>query len=139
MDLVNEVQLGVTKGTGVEEAVQQNFSGENSEVGIYLAMARQAEREGYPEVAGVLKCIAWEEAIHAAHFAELNGVISQSTKENIEKMLKGEQMANKKKKEAATKAKEEGIDPAHDFFDESSKDEARHARALQGLLDRYFS
>lgn len=137
-ELINEVQLGVTKGTVVEDAVRMNFQGETSEVGIYLAMARQALREGYPEVAEALKTIAWEEAEHAAHFAELNGMISTSTKENIQKMLNGEISANKGKKEAATKAKENNIDHAHDYFDESSRDEARHARALEGLLKRYF-
>lgn len=138
LDLINEVKLGVTKGTELEEAVDMNFKGETSEVGLYLAMARQAQREGYPEVAEVLKRIAWEEAEHASHFAELNGKISSSTKENIEKMLKGEQGANKGKREAAVKAKEMGIDHAHDYFDESSRDEARHAQMLKGMLDRYF-
>jgi len=132
------VKLGITKGTAVEDAVRRNFKGETSEVGLYLAMARQAEREGYPEVAGALVSIAWDEAWHAAHYAELNGLISASTKENLEKMLAGEQGANRGKREAAVKAKEEGIDHAHDFFDESSRDEGRHARALEGLLKRYF-
>ena len=85
-----------------------------------------------------LEKIAWEEANHAAQFAELNGLISASTKENLEKMLAGETMANRGKKASATKSKEEGIDPAHDFFDESSRDEGRHARALEGLLKRYY-
>lgn len=138
MDLINVVKLGVTKGTVVEDDVTANFRGETQETGLYLAMARQAQREGLPEVAEVLKRIAWEEAEHAAHFAELNGMISESTKENIAKMLAGEIGANKGKKMAATKAKENDIDPAHDFFDESSKDEARHAQMLKGLLDRYF-
>lgn len=139
LDLINEVELGVTKGTPLEEDVKKNFNGENIEVGLYLAMARQAEREGYPEISEALKSIAWDEAWHAAHFAELNGEIEASTKANLEKMLKGEIMANKSKKESAKKAKENDLDAAHDFFDESSKDEARHARALKGLLDRYFS
>ncbi|MDN5364505.1 MAG: rubrerythrin [Eubacteriales bacterium] len=138
MDLVNENKLGVAKGTALQEAVDMEFKGETWEVGIYLAMARQAQREGYPEVAEVLKAIAFEEAWHAARFAELNGKISASTKENIEKMLKGEQEANKGKREAAVKAKENGLDEVHDALDESSRDEARHARALQGLLERYF-
>ncbi|SDC38300.1 MULTISPECIES: ferritin-like domain-containing protein [unclassified Candidatus Frackibacter] len=138
MDLINENKLGVTKGTEVEEAINNEFKGESMEVGLYLAMARQAQREGLPEVAEVLRRIALEEAAHAARFAELNGKISESTKENIEKMLKGEQMANKGKREGAVTAKEAGIDPAHDVLDESSKDEARHARALKGLLERYF-
>jgi len=137
-ELVNENKIGVTKDTVVAEAVEMNFKGETSEVGLYLAMARQAQREGYPEIAGALKTIAWEEAEHAAHFAELNGMISTSTEENIKRMLAGEQGANKGKREAALKAKEAGIDPAHDFFDESSRDEGRHAKALEGLLQRYF-
>ncbi|MDN5326465.1 MAG: hypothetical protein PWP41_1161 [Moorella sp. (in: firmicutes)] len=137
-ELVNDVKLGVTKGTVVEDAVEANFKGETMEVGLYLAMARQALREGYPEVALTLEKIAWEEAEHAAHFAELNGKISASTKENLEKMLAGELGANKGKREAAVKAKENNIDHAHDFFDESSRDEGRHARALEGLLNRYF-
>lgn len=137
-ELVNEVKLGVTKGSELEETVRMNFNGETGEVGLYLAMARQAEREGYPEVAAALIKIAKEEAEHAAHFAELNGLISASTKENIEKMLRGEQAANKGKREAAVKAKELGIDHAHDYFDESSRDEGRHAQMLEGLLKRFF-
>ncbi len=104
----------------MEEDVQMEFRGETIEVGLYLAMARQAQREGLPEVAEVLKTIAFKEAAHAARFAELNGRISTSTKENIEKMLKGEIEANNGKKEAAKKAKEAGFDEAHDALDESS-------------------
>lgn len=137
-ELINKNKLGCAKGTAVEETVEQNFKGETSEVGLYLAMARQAQREGYPEIAAALESIAIDEAWHAAHFAELNGKISESTKENIEKMLSGECAANKGKREAAVEAKEKGCDPAHDFFDESSRDEGRHARALEGLLQRYF-
>lgn len=138
MELISENKIGVTKGTGVEGAVRNNFKGETCEVGLYLAMARQAFREGYPEVALVLKDIAMEEAWHAASFAEMNGDISISTKENIENMLAGEEGANKGKREAAIKAKEDGVDEAHDFFDVSARDEARHARALGGMLERYF-
>ncbi|HLE02207.1 MAG TPA: ferritin family protein [Dehalococcoidia bacterium] len=138
MELVNEVKIGVVKGTGVEEAVEGNFRGETAEVGLYLAMARQAQREGYPEVAEALIRIAWEEAWHAAGYAELAGRISPSTRENLERMLQGEAAANRGKREAAVKAKELGVDPAHDFFDESSRDEGRHARSLEGLLKRYF-
>ena len=115
-----------------------NFNGECQEVGMYLAMARLAQRDGLPEIAETLKTIAWEEAEHASHFAELNGVIKTSLKENLEMMLKGETMANNEKKTAAKLAKECDIDPAHDFFDESSRDEARHAKMLQGMLERYF-
>lgn len=138
IELINENALGVAKGTVVEEAVDMNFAGETAEVGLYLAMARQAQREGYPEIAEVLKSIAMDEAWHAARFAELNGKISASTKENIEKMLAGECGANKGKKSAAGQAKENNIDEAHDAFDEASRDEARHARALEGLLKRFF-
>lgn len=137
-ELINENKVGCAKGTSVEEAIETNFKGETSEVGLYLAMARAAQREGYPEAALVLESIAIDEAWHAAHFAELNGKVSTSTKENIEKMLAGEYAANKGKREAAVKAKEEGCDSAHDFLDESSRDEARHARSLEGLLKRYF-
>lgn len=138
MEIINEHKLGVTRGTAVEEDVRMNFQGETAEVGLYLAMARQAQREGYPEVAETLKTIAWEEALHAAQFAEMNGLVSESTAENIRRMIKGEIGANNGKKSAAKKAKENDIDPAHDFFDESSRDEARHAKMLQGVLDRYF-
>lgn len=139
MDIINEHPVGITKGTEVEDAVKANFQGETSEVGLYLAMARQAARQGFPEIADTLKTIAWEEAEHAAHFAELNGMISTDTKENLEKMLAGEIGANKGKKAAAKKSREIDCDPAHDFFDESSRDEARHAQMLKGLIDRYCS
>lgn len=138
MELVIKNDMGVTQGTVVEEAVLKNFRGETAEVGLYLAMARQAQREGYPEIAEALKTIAWEEAAHAARFAELNGLISQETKVNLENMLKGELMANRGKREAAVMAKETGLDEAHDVLDESARDEARHALALEGLLKRYF-
>ncbi|HMK53586.1 MAG TPA: ferritin family protein [Methanobacteriaceae archaeon] len=138
MELINEHKIGVCKGTDLEKLVQANFNGETQEVGMYLAMARLAQREGLPEVAEVLKTIAWEEAEHAAHFAEMNEVIKPSLKENLEMMLEGETMANNEKKAAAKKAKECDIDPAHDFFDESSRDEARHAKMLKGILERYF-
>lgn len=138
MELVIKNEIGAAKGTVVEDAVNQNYRGESMEVGLYLAMARQAQREGYPELAEVLKSIAMDEAWHAARFAELNGLISCETKVNIENMLKGEIMANKGKREAAVKAKENGLDEAHDVFDESARDEARHALALEGLLKRYF-
>lgn len=138
MSYANENKICVCEGTPVADSVAANFKGETEEVGLYLAMARQAQREGFPEVAEVLKRIAFEEADHAARFAELNGLISQSTKENIEKMLAGEEAANKGKREAALKAKDANVDEAHDFFDESSRDEARHARMLKGILERFF-
>lgn len=138
VESIYENKLGVAKGTPIEEVVEANFAGEASTLGLYLAMARQAEREGYPEIAEVLKSIALEEAWHAARYAELNGKISASTLENIEKRSKAEKDSSRTKHEAAVKAKEVGIDEAHDFFEESARDEARHARALEGLLKRYF-
>ncbi|MBI5195657.1 MAG: rubrerythrin family protein [Nitrospirae bacterium] len=138
MELINVNMLGISKGTPVEAAVTANFNGETHEVGLYFAMARQAQRQGYSEIAETLKRIASEEAEHAARYAELNGLISESTKENLEKMLNGEIGANKGKREAALKAKEVNVDEAHDFFDESSRDEARHAMMLKGLLERFF-
>ncbi|MGM0471216.1 MAG: ferritin-like domain-containing protein [Bacillota bacterium] len=138
LDLINENLLGLTKGTELEEDIDNEFKGETMEVGLYLAMARQAQREGIPEVAEALKRIAWEEAEHAARFAELNGKISESTADNIKKMLNGEQGANKGKKECAVEADGQDLEEACSILQESSKDEARHARSLQGLLDRYF-
>ena len=137
-ELINLNKLGVAKGTVVEQAVEGNFKGETAEVGLYFAMARQAQREGFPEIAEVLKSIALDEAWHGARYAELAGKISESTKENLEKMLKGEIGANIGKRQAAVQAIKAGIDEAHDVFDETSKDEARHAEALRGLLARYF-
>jgi rubrerythrin len=138
MELANVNKLGVAKGTTVEEGVAANFKGETAEAGLYLAMARQAQREGYPEIAETLKRIAWEEAEHAARYAELNGLVSESTKENLSRMLSGEMGANKGKKEFGAKAREAGIEEAYAVFDESSRDEARHAQMLKGLLDRFF-
>ena len=133
-----EHKIGTTKGTDVEKEVQNNFMGETQEVGMYLAMSRQASREGYGELAEVFKRLAWEEAEHAARFAEMNGVIKETLKENIEMMLEGEKMANAEKREASEKAAEAGIEDATDFFKESSKDEGRHYKILEGILARYF-
>src|SRR5512145_2373745 len=127
MEMINVNKLGVARGTVVEEAAMANFRGETHEVGLYLAMARQAEREGYPEIATVLKRIAWEEGEHAARYAEVLGLISANTRENIDKMLNGEIGANKGKRDAAVKAREANVEEAHDLFNESSRDEARHA------------
>lgn len=138
MELISENKIGIVKGTVMEEATENSFKGETGEVGLYLAMAKQAQREGYPEIGVVLEKIAFEEAWHAAGYAELAGKISISTKENLQRMLKGEEGANKFKRESALKSKEAGIDEAHDFFDVSARDEARHAKALKGILERYF-
>lgn len=133
-----EHKIGTTKGTDVEKEVQNNFMGETQEVGMYLAISRQASREGYGELAEVFKRLAWEEAEHAARFAEMNGVIKETLKENIEMMLEGEKMANAEKREASDKAAEAGLEDATDFFKESSKDEGRHYKILEGILARYF-
>lgn len=138
VEVSNENRIGEAKGTAVEQDVLKNFQGETAEVGLYLAMAWQAQREGYPEIGEALKSIAWDEAQHAVRYALLNGMISESTKENLEKMLAGEQMANRAKREAAVRAGEAACDEAHQVFDDTSRDEARHARALAGLLRRYF-
>lgn len=137
-ETINENKIGVAKGTPVEDAVDANFRGETMEVGLYLAMSRQAEREGFPQVAEALKSIAMDEAWHAARYAELNGKISESTRTNLEKMIAGEKGANKGKRDSSVKAKESGVEEASEVFDESSRDEARHARALEGLLKTYF-
>ncbi len=105
---------------------------------MYLPMARLAQREGLPEMGEVLNTIAFEEEGHAAVFAEMNGVISSSLKENLHTMLEGKTMANNEKKATAKLSNLKDIYSAHDFFDESSKDEARHALMLKGILDRYF-
>ncbi len=133
--------IGVAKGVDEEiyKGLQNNFQGECSEVGMYLAMARQAMREGYPEIAMVLEQVAKEEAEHAARFQEMLGeLVSTSTKANLEKMLAGENGACHGKMAIAKKAKELNLDAIHDTVHEMAKDEARHGKALQALLDRYF-
>ncbi len=139
LQIVDFNRLGVAKGTAFEEDLKAQFMGECSEVGMYIAMARQAEREGYPEVAETMKRIAWEEAHHAARFCELIGGISESTKENLEKLVMGESGANTGKKGIATRSKAENQDAVHDAVHEACKDEARHAAAFNGLLKRLFS
>ena len=132
-----ERKIGTTVNTDVEKEVAGNFKGETAEVGIYMAMARQASSEGYGELAEVFKRLAFEEAEHAARFAEMNGVIKPTLSENIDMMLDGELKANNKKREASDKAKEAGLEDASDFFRESSKDEGRHSRILEGIKERY--
>ncbi|AEF93323.1 Rubrerythrin [Desulfotomaculum nigrificans CO-1-SRB] len=138
-DLVDWNKIGVARGSGFEGDLNMQFKGECMEVGLYIAMARQAEREGYPEIAETMKRIAWEEAHHAARFAELLGEgLSESTEENLKKLVDGEAGANRGKKEIATRAKKEGQDAIHDAIHEACKDEARHCMAFYGLLKRYF-
>lgn len=136
-----EHSIGVAQGVDefVLQGCRDHFKGECSEVGMYLAMARQAFREGYPEVGLLLEQIAKEEAEHAARFAELLGeVVSSSTKENLEKMLAGENGACESKLAIAKKAKELNYDAIHDTVHEMAKDEARHGKALEAMLKRYF-
>ena len=134
-------RIGVAEGVDPEilEGLRQNFQGECTEVGMYLAMSRQAAREGYPEVAEYYKTAAFEEAEHAAKFAELLGeVVTNSTKKNLELRVAAEAGACAGKKDIATKAKQLGLDAIHDTVHEMAKDEARHGCAFQGLLNRYF-
>lgn len=124
----------------VVEGLRQNFNGECMEVGMYLAMSRQAEREGYPEIAEAYKRYAFEEAEHAAKFAELLGeVLTSSTKKNLELRAEAEHGACEGKLEIAKRAKELGYDAIHDTVHEMAKDEARHGRGFDGLLKRYFN
>ena len=133
--------IGVAKGVDprIVEGLQMNFEAECTEVGMYLAMSRQADREGYPEVAEAYKRIAIEEAEHAAKFAELLGeVVDNSTKVNLEKRVAAEYGACQGKKDLATLAKQLNLDAIHDTVHEMCKDEAKHGRAFKGLLERYF-
>ena len=138
----DEHVIGVAKDVDPEviEGLRANFVGECSEVGMYLAMSRQADREGYPEVAEAYKRIAFEEAEHAAKFAELLGeVVVADTKANLQARVDAEQGACQGKKDLATLAKKLNLDAIHDTVHEMCKDEARHGKAFKGLLDRYFN
>ena len=123
----------------IKQGLRENFTGECSEVGMYLAMSRVAAREGYPEIAEYWKTAAFEEAEHAAKFAELLGeCVSPSTKKNLEVRVAAENGATAGKTELAKKAKALGLDAIHDTVHEMARDEARHGKAFKGLLDRYF-
>ena len=141
MTWADEHVIGVAKGVDPEvlEGLRAHFSGECSEVGMYLAMSRQADREGYPEIAEAFKRYAWEEAEHAAKFAELLGeVVTDSTKKNLEMRVEAENGATAGKFELAKLAKQLNLDAIHDTVHEMAKDEARHGCAFAGLLKRYF-
>ncbi len=141
MSWAAEHVVGVANGVDKEiiEGLRMNFNGECSEVGMYLAMARVAFREGYPEVGLYYEKAAYEEAEHAAKFAELLGeVVTDSTKKNLELRVEAENGATKGKTELAKRAKELGLDAIHDTVHEMARDEARHGKAFKGLLDRYF-
>ena len=133
--------VGVAKDAPAEivEGLRMNFNGECSEVGMYLAMSRVAYREGYPEIGMYYEKAAFEEAEHAAKFAELLGeVVTNSTKKNLEMRVNAENEATASKTELASKAKKLNLDAIHDTVHEMARDEARHGRAFKGLLDRYF-
>ena len=138
-----EHEVGIGKAPEVPEDIvaglRSNFEGECSEVGMYLAMARVAFREGYPEVGLYYEKAAYEEAEHAAKFAELLGeVVTPSTKKNLQMRVDAENGATAGKLEIAKAAKAAGLDAIHDTVHEMAKDEARHGKAFKGLLDRYF-
>ena len=141
LEWADEHVVGVAKGVDQEviDGLKANFTGECTEVGMYLAMGRQAAREGLPEVAAIYKRIAWEEAEHASKFAELLGeVLVADTKTNLEARVAAENGACKGKKELATLAKKLNLDAIHDTVHEMCKDEARHGQSFEGLLKRYF-
>ena len=141
MAWADEHRIGVAKDVDprIIEGLQANFMGECTEVGMYLAMSRQADREGFPEVAEAYKRIAFEEAEHAAKFAELLGeVVVADTKTNLQMRVDAEHGACQGKKDLATLAKQLNLDAIHDTVHEMCKDEARHGQAFKGLLNRYF-
>ena len=141
LDWAAEHVVGVAKGApeAIIEGLKANFMGECTEVGMYLAMGRVAAREGYPEIALYWEKAALEEAEHAAKFAELLGeVVTDSTKKNLEMRVEAENGATSGKFELAKLAKELGLDAIHDTVHEMARDEARHGKAFQGLLERYF-
>ena len=133
--------VGVAQGAPEEimEGLRANFMGECTEVGMYLAMARVAHREGYPEIGLYWEKAAYEEAEHAAKFAELLGeVVTDSTKKNLELRVEAENGATAGKTELAKLAKQLNLDAIHDTVHEMARDEARHGKAFAGLLARYF-
>ncbi|CCZ20923.1 putative uncharacterized protein [Candidatus Apopatosoma intestinale] len=138
---VTEHVVGITDGVSADiiEDLRANFNGECSEVGMYLAMARVAFREGYPEIGLYWEKAAYEEAEHAAKFAEILGeVVTPSTKKNLEMRVAAENGATAGKFDLARRAKAANLDAIHDTVHEMAKDEARHGKAFAGLLERYF-
>ena len=134
--------VGIAKGIDKEvyDGLVANFNGECCEVGMYLAMSRQAEREGYPEVAEAFKRYALEEANHASRFAEMLGeVVTDSTKKNLQMRAEAEAGACSGKLDIAKRAKELNYDAIHDTVHEMAKDESRHGAGFRGLLARYFA
>jgi len=141
MSWAAEHVVGVAQGVSEDilSDLRANFEGECSEVGMYLAMSRAAHREGYPEIGLYWEKAAYEEAEHAAKFAELLGeVVSESTKTNLEKRVAAENGATNGKFDLAKRAKAANLDAIHDTVHEMARDEARHGKAFAGLLKRYF-
>ena len=145
LNFVTEHVLGVANdipdnedGKFILQGLKDHFAGECSEVGMYLAMSRQADREGYPEIAEAFKRYAFEEAEHAAKFAELLGELVWDTKTNVYKRMLAEEGACTGKMEIAKKAKALNLDAIHDTVHEMAKDEARHGAGFQGLYNRFF-
>ena len=141
MSWAAEHVVGVAQGVpqDIIDDLRANYMGECTEVGMYLAMARVAHREGYPEIGLYWEKAAFEEAEHAAKFAELLGeVVTDSTKKNLEMRVDAENGATMGKFELAKLAKELGLDAIHDTVHEMARDEARHGKAFEGLLGRYF-
>ncbi|HRF86241.1 MAG TPA: NADH peroxidase [Alloprevotella sp.] len=140
LNFVAEHEIGVAKGCDEEmiKDLNNHFMGECTEVGMYLAMSRQADREGYPEIAEAFKRYAWEEAEHASKFAELLGDCVWDTKTNLEKRMNAECGACEDKTRIAKRAKELNLDAIHDTVHEMARDEARHGRGFAGLFNRYF-
>ena len=142
IQFVQEHVIGIAKDYGVDEEMikdlNAHFMGECTEVGMYLAMSRQADREGYPEIAEAFKRYAWEEAEHAAKFAELLGDVVWDTKTNLEKRMNAEAGACEDKFRIAKNAKANNWDAIHDTVHEMAKDEARHGKGFEGLFNRYF-
>ena len=141
MSWAAEHVVGVATGApeDIIADLRSNFQGECSEVGMYLAMARVAHREGYPEIGLYWEKAAYEEAEHAAKFAELLGeVLTDSTKKNLEMRVEAENGATAGKTDLAKRAKALNLDAIHDTVHEMARDEARHGKAFKGLLERYF-
>jgi len=134
-------KIGIIDGVPQEivDGLRANFNGECSEVGMYLAMSRAAFREGYPEIGMYFEKAAFEEAEHAARFAEMLGeCVSESSKKNLEMRVAAENGATAGKTQLAKMAKELNLDAIHDSVHEMARDEARHGKAFKGLLERYF-
>lgn len=142
MSWAAEHVVGVAQGASedIMNDLRANFTGECSEVGMYLAMSRVAFREGYPEIGLYYEKAAYEEADHASRFAELLGeVLTDSTKKNLEMRIEAENGATAGKTDLAKRAKAANLDAIHDTVHEMARDEARHGRAFKGLYERYFA